>query len=58
MWELWNNTQVNLDNTFLFHVSQHLDDDWDPTIVAKACRQSDSSMWGEAMRFELESLRS
>lgn len=47
-----------LDDTFCFHVSLRLDDDCDPTIVAKAHSQSDWSIWEEAMKSKLKSLKS
>ena len=41
---------------FCFHVSQHLDDDCDPTTIVEARSRSDWPMWEEAMRSKLESL--
>ena len=49
---------VNLDGAFCFHISQYLDDDCDPITVAEARSRSDWPMWEEAMRFELEYLKS
>ena len=49
---------ANLDDVFCFHISQHLDDDCDPATVAEARSQSDWPMWEEAMRSELETLKS
>ena len=54
----WDHTHVYLDNTFCFYVSQHLDNDCDPTNVTKACNLSDWPMGEKTMEFELKSLRS
>lgn len=51
-------TQINLDETFCFHVSQHLDDECDMLTVAENCNWSNWPMCEEGMRFYLESLRS
>lgn len=51
-------TQMNLDDTFCFHVSQHLDDECDMLIVAENCNWSSWPVCEEGMRFYLESLRS
>jgi hypothetical protein len=56
--KIWDHMMVNLDDAFCFHISQHLDDDCDPTIVVEARSRSDWPMQEEAMRSELESLKS
>jgi hypothetical protein len=56
--KVWDRTLVNLDDAFCFHISQHMDDDCDPTTVVEVCSRSDWPMWKEAMRSELESLKS
>ena len=48
-------TQVNIHDAFCLHVSQHLDNGCDLTIVAKARSQSDGPMWEKTMKSELES---
>ena len=58
IWKLWNHTRINLDDTFCFHVSEHLDDECDPYSVAEARSQSDWAMSEEGMRSWLECLRS
>lgn len=55
--ELWVHTHVNLDDVFYSHVSQHLDNDCDLTIVAKAHSQNDWPMYEEVMKSKLKSLR-
>lgn len=44
--------------TLCFHVSQHLNNNCDPTTVAKACSLNDWPMWENAMAYELKSFGS